>query len=269
MSENQIDLITTMSPSRLGCAQQCLAKFAFRYVDKLRGATSAALQFGRAFDEAGAAVYAAKMTTGTTLPSSDVQARFAAEWDFAAGAVDDWGEDSRGGLLDSGTRGVALWRDRIAQHVQPVAVQEDLRATVVDPATGEPFQLRGVIDVRGSTISNPAVVADIKTSARVYQPARFAREWQPAAYTLLAGTPTFEYHVVTSAKAPETQVLRAVVSDGDRTAFLRRAAMLRRQIAHAARTGDWLPNRTHVLCSRRYCEHWAACEQRYGGRVPA
>jgi len=261
-------LIGTLSPSRIATAQRCLAQFAFRYVERLPTTSSPALQFGVAMDAVSTAAYRVKMKSGETPAAKDVADRFAAEWDFAAAAVEQWGDDDRGSLLDSGTRGAKLWRESIATHVVPLAVQEHLSATVVDPTTRDPFTLHGYLDLRRAQPGG-SVVADLKTSRARFQAARLSREWQPAAYTLLAGTATFEYHVLTTTKQPEMQVLRAHVSDSDRSAFLVRAGMLRRQVVTALRSGDWLPNRTHVLCSRRYCDHWAACEARYGGKVPA
>lgn len=259
-------LIGTVSPSRLETAQRCLAQFLFRYVERRPERFNASMQFGNAADAASGESYRDKMRTGRTPSAKDVQARFADEWDWAATAVDDWGEEKRGDLLDVGTRAMATWRDRIADFVQPAAVQEDLTQVVTDATSGDSFALRGIIDVRGVAAALP-VVADLKTSGKLYRADTFQRKFQPTAYTLLTGTPTFQYHVLTTQRTPQTQVLQCAVADHERVAFLRRAAMLRRQVATAFRTGDWLPNRTHTLCSRRYCDHWETCEKRFGGRV--
>lgn len=262
-------LIGRMSPSRLETAAKCLAQFAFRYVERLPERFRAAMQFGNAVDDTGNGTYEAKRKSGATPSKSDVQERFAAAWDWAAAAVDDWEDETAGQLLDVGVKAVAAWRDRIAVHVVPEAVQEKLEAVVADPATGDRFVLTGYLDVRGNVPSKQRrVVADLKTSGRVYRPDVFARRFQPVTYTLLTGIPTFEYHVLTTTKEPQTQVLRATLPDSDRDAFLRRAGMIRRQVGHAYATGDWLPNRSHMMCSRRYCEFWATCEKRHGGRVP-
>lgn len=261
-------LIGRMSPSRLETATKCLAQFAFRYVERLPERFRAAMQFGNAVDDTGNGTYRAKQQRGVTPSAKDVQERFAAAWDYESAAVDDWGEETRGSLLDTGVKAVAAWRDRIAVHVQPEGVQQMLEAQVVDPVSGDPFVLTGYLDVRG-VAKDRRLVADLKTSGKRYSPDVFSRKFQPVVYTLCTGIPTFEYHVLTTTKTPQTQVLRATLPDSDRDAFLRRAGMIRRQIAHAWQTGDWIPNRTHQMCSRRYCEFWATCEKRHGGRVPA
>jgi hypothetical protein len=262
-------LIGRVSPSRLETAARCLAQFAFRYIERLPERFRAAMQFGNAVDATGNGVYEAKLKSGETAPVRDVQDRFAAAWDWEASAVDDWEGEERGALLDVGVRCVSAWRDRIAVHVVPEAVQEKLETVVADPSTGEQFTLTGYLDVRGNVPSKQRrVVADLKTSGRAYRPDVFARRFQPVTYTLLTGIPTFEYHVLTTTKEPQTQIMRATLPDSDRESFLRRAGMLRRQVAHAFTSGDWLPNRGHMLCSRRFCEFWSTCEKRHGGRVP-
>lgn len=286
-------LIGSVSPSRLDTAQRCMAQFYFRYVEKLRERWRSRLSFGKACDDAGNAVYVAKQALGTTMSRSDVQEQFAAAWDFHAMQIDEWEEgDTHGQLLDRGTQAMAEWRDRIALFMSPTGVQEKISATVKCPRTGDEFVLNGVIDVRGTvpmraelragdamnrfaSIGNEiaeatqlAVVADLKTAAKRYMADAFVRRSQPAAYTLLTGCDQFEFHVlVTTTTGAKTQVLRSQVTDADRNGFVQRAAMIRRHVAHAYKTGDWLPNRTHTLCTRRHCEFWATCEARFGGRV--
>lgn len=272
------ELTRSVSPHRLETAQRCLAMFAFRYLERLPERWRSALSFGRAVDEAGNETYEEKRRTEQTPSAREVQERFAAAWDFASEGVDEWQDgETKGSLLDKGTRAMALWRERIALHVHPLAVQERLEIAVRDPATGDPFSLNGVVDLRYQQLAHgdperiwrPAI-ADLKTAGRAYRADEILRRAQPPAYALLTGVSTFEYHVLTiGTKEPQTQVLRAQIPAGDREAFLRRAGMIRRQIAHAHATGDWLPNRTHQLCSRRYCEFWAACERRHGGKVPS
>lgn len=262
----------SMSPSKFKAAATCGAKFLFRYVaprEDRATSYSASLQWGAAFDQVGNAVYTDKHKTGETPPVRDVQERFAAEWDWASDGVDLWMGRTKGDLLDVGTKAAALWRDRIALHFTPTGLQERLEVDVTDPATREVWKLVGVVDAadRGTVHGTPVVI-DLKTTGRRYQVNAFAREVQPAAYTLLTGIPNFEYHILLNTKTPDTQVLRAELPDSERDSFLLRASILRRQIQHSIRTGDWFPNRAATTCSRRYCEHWRACEHRFGGTVP-
>ncbi len=260
------ELTGRMSPSRLETASACLAKFAFSYVERLPWRFSSSAQFGNAVDAVAAWAYGDKIKSGEAPVRADVRDRFAAEWDYQADAVDDWRDWRRGELLDIGVAGVGRWRDRIVDFVEPLAVQQKLEVEITDPIDGDRYVLNGIVDLR-ARVAGREVIVDGKTSEKRYPASRVARSYQPPTYSVLGACSTFEYHVQTVAKEPQVQVLRANITDSDRRSLLLRAGMIRRQIAHAFRTGDWLPNRTHFLCSRRYCDHWAACEKRFGGRV--
>lgn len=261
-------LIGRMSPSRLEAAQQCLARVYFQYVDEPPPrAMGVDASFGNAFDELGNDVYAEKIRTGETPKANDVADRFAGIWEWHADYTEAWGDDTPGELLDRGTEAAKLWRSRIAAHVFPHATQERLQRTVTDPITGERFDLYGYVDLRAQVLDHETVV-DLKAPRRRIPAARVLREFQAPVYSILTERPWFEYHVVTRNKNPQTQILRTHISDSHRRATLVRAGMLRRQIRVAWQTGDWLPNRTGNLCSRRWCDHWQRCERKYGGRVP-
>lgn len=257
------------SPSKIDCANKCAAQFRYRYVQRLPEATTSSLAFGRALDETGNAVYIEKQRTGKTPSVDDARARWAAEWDYYGDAVVEWDDDeSKGSCLDEGVRGVPLWRNGFAAHLQPEAVQEKLVKTVVDEASGDSFEVSGVLDVRGVIAAAARkVVADLKSSGKRYGVDRVIRGTQPVAYTLLTGIPTFEFHVLVRTKTPKTQLFRAAITDDDRRAFVKRTAILRRNVAHALTSGDWLPNRAHQMCSRRWCSFWAQCERDHGGCV--
>lgn len=272
MTENPLTrTLARMSPSKVECAAKCLAQFAFRYIERVTHPLwNSSIVLGRALDTATGAAYTAKAVTGTTPSADDVAARFAAEWDMESETVERWDDgDTAGGLMDWGTRAGARWRDEIAQFVRPRAVQPKLERDVFDPRTGDRWTMSGFADQIGELESTgQPIVTDLKVSGRRYSADRITRGWQPAFYTLMADIPTFQFHVLVQNKAPAVQVIGATFTAADHAAVVSRTAMLRRQIRNAHATGDWLPNRTHTLCSRRYCEHWRACEQRHGGRVP-
>lgn len=272
MTERPIgEVIAKMSPSRLDVAQRCLALFRFRYVepDGRNMPHAWRMAFGSAMDDAANVVYRRKLESHETVSSSEVADLFANAWDYNATLVEDFESSSRGELLDVGVRGAALWRDNIAQHVQPTKPpQLHVARDITDPRTREKWTLHGYLDLL-CEINSTQVVSDLKTSAKRYNDSALTTNSQPAAYTLLTDVPTFQYHVLTNTKKPQTQVLSAHVSDDVRNSYIVRAGMLRRQVRHAYMTGDWIPNRQHVLCSRRYCDQWERCTREFGGEVKA
>jgi len=258
-------LIDVMSPSRLDCAQRCLAQFRFRYLDRLPSPKPATTVLGSAMDAAANDVYLSKMDTGTTLSGDDVADRFVHEFDWHATQVEDWTVD-RGKTMDTGVRVATTWRDNIAQHVTPSQVQPQFKRDVVDPVSGDQFTFTGYVDTM-IRVGDQEAVADLKTTGRRYPTNQIVKATQPAVYTLLTGQPTFVYHVVTTTAKPSTQCLTGTLSDSHHRHTLIRTGMVRRQVAAAYSSGDWLPNRGHMLCSRRWCPYWRQCEVEYGGEV--
>lgn len=262
-------LIERMSPWRIDCANRCMAQFFFRYVQRRKRdeRQSVAAAYGTAFDEAGNHVYRGKLETGETTSADDAADMFAAQWDFISMVVDDWGSDKKGVLLDRGVAGAKLWRNNIAQFVKPLSKpQQKLEKVVADPRTGDEWLLMGYLDLHAE-VRGVEVVSDMKAPGKRYSEGRLLQESQPTAYTILADVPRFEYHVVTNTPRPVTQVIGANISKDAQEAFLLRAGMLRRRIEHSYMSGDWLPNRQHQLCTRRYCDHWEACQNEFGGEV--
>lgn len=272
MAEKQLgDVIARMSPSRLDVAQRCLAQFRFRYVDPDGRNMPFAwrMAFGSAMDDAANGVYSYKLEKHRTPSAEDAAERFAAAWDYNSTLVEEWEGSTRGNVLDVGTKGAKLWRNEIAQHVQPLKdPQLHVQREITDPMTQEKWTLHGYLDLLGE-VDGLRMVTDLKTSGKRYSDSAFASNSQPAAYTLLTDVPVFSYHVVTTAKTPVTQVMTAKVGDSQRHAYVLRAGMLRRQIRHAYMTGDWLPNRQHMMCSKRYCDQWQRCVAEFGGEVKA
>lgn len=261
------DLIGTVSPSRIETALQCMARFHWQYVEKTPRPFRADQQLGNAVDATATWLYERKRKTRRNPKILDVLEFFASQWDYERQAIDDWQGDTPVGLQRMGLGMVKAWFEQVACNVQPEATQQHITRNVVDVDSKVEFLLTGVIDAIGRT-TVPRAVIDVKQSVRAYREDRVLRSSQPPTYTLLAGVDVFEFHVLVRNVEPRVQVLRTVVTDADRQSFIRRTAMLRRQIAHAWKSGDWLPNRTGFLCSRRYCAHWDACERRFGGTVP-
>lgn len=260
------DHAARLTPSKLETARMCMARFRFEYVDRLPRRARADAELGNAADTTANEAYLQRKARDTLPAVGDVLDRFAAMWDWHAALVEEWDGETRGAMLDDGVRCMRLWRTRVAPHVRPESVQPTIRRQF--GAAGDVWTLSGRLDVVADTGAGRAI-ADLKLSARRFGADRITRSTQPAAYSLLSDAPIFEFHVLVRTVTPQVQILRGVVDDVDRAHFLRVAEMTRRTIRAASTTGDWIPNRGHFLCSRRYCPFADACEREYGGRVPA
>jgi len=283
MVEKQLgDVINKMSPSRIDAAQRCLALFKYRYVDVQRHAEPRAWKtaFGTAMDDAANGVYQQKLDTHVTPSANDVAERFDWAWDLQKPLIEQWEDAKPGDILDRGTQGAKMWRENIALYMQPTQKpQFHVEREIVDPKDNSTWTLHGFIDLVGQVDGLAAsfndmapgttINVDLKTSGKRYSESKLQTASQPAAYTILTGEPKFAYHVITTTKKPVTQWLQADISPSIQHLYVVRAGMTRRMIRNAYMTGDWMPNRDHVLCSRKYCGEWARCQAEFGGEVKA
>jgi hypothetical protein len=77
----------------------------------------------------------------------------------------------------------------------------------------------------------------------------------------------FQFHVAVLLATPKTQAFTVQVTEQDNLRALRTMQITRRQIRAAVASGDFVPNREHQMCSRRWCGYWAQCENEHGGKV--
>lgn len=262
------------SPTKLDMWQRCQRAFYYRYILGLKSPPSAAMAFGRAMDDTTSGVYAEKMVTGETV--DDVDDRWAHEWDRASSDVADWQGDDRGSLTDQGVKIVRLWRDRVAVPSIPTSVQ-DHRAVEVSGLESKPILpsedrkadlvFHGVADVM-LDIGGAKAIGELKTRARKMSEDEMVRSPQAAGYSITHQTNLMQWHVATRTKNPDVQVLDQITDPGQSGALLYRVGIAHRQVRFATRSGDFLPNRANMLCSKRWCAYASQCERECGGTVP-
>lgn len=276
-------VLDSFSASKLEMAERCMQAFAFRYLEGRRAPPNAARAMGNAVDATANAVYFEKLQTHTTPPTEDAAARFAAWWDQEASKVPDWQDEKPGELLDAGVASVRQWRDSVAVHVQPVMepqVHLEWNATSPHPerdavaGIGSTFAVQGVTDLVAEvpTVDGRRLqtVVDHKASGKAWNAGDVMRSAQPPVYQRATGVGMFQFHVLRQGlKEPRTTIVGLQVPASAADHVVVRMSIARRNIARAWRSGDWTPNRNHVLCSRRWCGFWQECERRHGGMVPA
>lgn len=251
-----------ISPSQAAMWLRCQAQWKYRYVDGLKSPPSAALAFGKAFDNMSNAVYSLKMVTGET--ANDTADLFAAEWDKAKVQVELWEDEDPAKLLDQGTTLATLWRNDIAVTVQPVGVQVPANL-IADDGT----QIHGIVDTVAQVGDNHKVVHELKTKAKSMSEADIQRSLQVPIYAEAVGTNQVQWDVAVKTKVPKTQVIQTTVTPRDVRGAVSQLVGARRQINASVQSGDFLPNRQNMMCSKRWCAYWEQCEKDHGGTVPS
>ena len=267
------DLVDAMSPSRSDLWAKCQWAFFARYVLGIRRPPTAAMAWGNAHDGAANAVYVDKLATGATMPVDEAAERYAESWNVARIDVEDWEDADPGTFLDQGVALTREWHKRAATKVEPVSVQVRVERAIHEP-DGSTWTLLGYVDLIGDVPTagggTRRVVIDHKASGRYWTAADVIRSSQGPAYSIGTGVEPFSLHVGTrrgKSKSVAWKSLTLTIGQTDRDGWLIRTSIARRQIAAAYRTGDFLPNRGHMLCSRRWCGFWRECERANGGRV--
>ena len=276
-SLDPVDRLTIRtSPSRTECYIQCPAKFYFRYIERLPKPKFARMVFGSGMDHAQTWAFGQVMN-GNPLPDAqeifDETAEKIREKSLAEpeNGVEGLREEVVDDLVALAKDSIPVWRRDFATQVVPMKVQQHvsidmggwvlhgfLDSSYVDKSTGE------------------EIVGDLKTSGTRQDPGRAKPEndlWkglQPVVYTGATGINTFEYVVlINQKKGTRIQRLKGVISDEHRKGMLNMARTAREAIRRTFMTGaDFMPNRTSMMCSRRYCDACDRCEAKFGGTIP-
>lgn len=272
-------LVEHISGTQLDMFQRCQYAYYRRYVLGEKKPPSASLVFGRADDETKNGIYAHKIESGETAPAGECQEIFAAEFDQAAQEVEDWGPDKPAVLKDKGVGMIGQWREVSAVSTTPEAVQVEFLVDVRDPSPNpaEPIKLKGYIDLIRSAGDGTKTIREHKTSGRAWSDRRVRQEeLQAPLYSLGVSLdpnlqdvdPDYvEYEVAVKTKEPKLLTYPRTVDQEERDGMVKRLMSARRLIQVSRKTGDFLPNRKNVLCSKRWCGYWESCQREFGGEI--
>jgi RecB family exonuclease len=177
-----------VSPSRLNTYLNCPLKFRLKYIDGLCEVTTPSAFLGKLVHQA-LAYYYQHQKLGITLGAGELLNWLAAYWpqaqaaekvDFASQADETALKKQAGELV------LAYLTSRAPDEPAVLAVEQSLKAALIDPQTGEDLGLPlvGILDLLLDDISGPLIV-DFKTASRSSQPQELLHELQLTAYSYL------------------------------------------------------------------------------------
>jgi len=177
-----------ISPSRLGLWLRCPLAFRFRYVDGVKSPTTPSLFIGKMCHR-GLETFYRHRQLGVTLEAEDVAQRMIDGWDEAI-AEEGMQFDAESDETEAKLKTVDLVAAYLAcapeDEPRPLAVEATMEEPLVDPVTGEDFEipLLGIVDL---VLNGPegALIIDFKTAARSGTPAEIAHEIQLSSYSYL------------------------------------------------------------------------------------
>lgn len=249
-------LAEVLSPSQVRTFADCQARWWFKYGVGMADPPTPSLGFGRALHVALETAMRHKKIAGRDLAAPEVIEVFGAVWRDEADQV-AWSEDE--GPEDLAMKGFALlelfMRDR-APSIQPAAVELDVAGEIGGVA------VRGRLDV----LEVDGTIVDFKTAGR--KPGAHLtmdQAFQAATYAMLEPRASGLVRIETLIKTKEPKLATVESQLGE--ADYRQPQQVYPLAQAAMRSGYYMPNRASMMCSRKQCPFWSACEDEFGGRV--
>jgi hypothetical protein len=254
------ELAGVLSPSQCACWNQCSAKWWFRYGLQERDIQGSARGIGKAIHSTMRANFAQKIETHRDLPVTAIQAIFDEHWTEEAEQTEFQAGENSEALATMGRACVTKYIKIAAPAIQPAKVELKVEGVINSVA------VRGYVDI----LDIHGRIIDLK-SAKTSPPKNTVRPdyvFQIATYSAITPGASGEARLDTVVKLQRDIKLVSTdftVSEADR----RHVNIMYPLAQEGMRSGLYMPNRSGLLCSRRYCGYFRLCEEEYGGEVKA
>jgi len=165
-------------------------------------------------------------------------------------------DEEPGDLKKQGEVLTLKYLDEACPEIEPKAVEFPVSGSI------NGVRVRGFIDL----LDAEGRVIDLKTAARTPSEISSDYRFQVATYRqLLGGIVTGQARVDTlvKTKTPKLVQMSCTIDQSDIDSVNALYPVVQRGI----RGGFFAPNRSHYLCSRKYCGFWRECQRQFGGKV--
>jgi hypothetical protein len=263
-----------LSPSMINMLKRCEAAFWFRYVCRLKIPPTGALVLGSSYDDALTTNYLQKIKTKNDLEIEDVVDAFITSFNERKQDAELQENESADKMKDVGVKLVQAYQKTVSPSIQPIAAQKEYNVKF----PGVDWILKGISDVE----TKNGEIHDNKTSGKT--PGKRDGEYlinpdhhfQMLCYSMAkkmesginAGNKLYLDYAI-KVKYPRVVTIQIPPpSPSDMKHFQIITATSRQKIELLKRGYTQpLPNRSNMMCSRKYCGFWAECEKKFGGTV--
>lgn len=263
VAEEKAPSFEYLSVSRLNLYMKCPRAYAFRYLENEKIIPAGVMMLGWTIHDAVEHNLAQKIESHEDLAEQLVLDHFSTSYDFESNKC-LWEEKLKPGpTKDVGIAMLKLHHSTVAPTIQPVMVEEEFNMLL----RNRDWFFKGRID----TMTIEQLLVELKTTGRKPRIISFSHRLQIIAYMvalLSAGQLTHKTRVdyLLRHKNPEkVDILQFDYSptQGDMRMFLNLTTNVAKGIE-----GEVFPvNRSHMLCSRKWCGYWELCEHAEGGTV--
>ncbi|MEM4626443.1 MAG: PD-(D/E)XK nuclease family protein [Candidatus Bilamarchaeaceae archaeon] len=243
---------------------ECSAKFYFQNIEQVQVPNKPALAFGASIHKALETNFKQKVATRKDLPLEEVKEVFSDTLDneFQNVEPNDF-EEKPGAYKDSGIELVEKYQKEHAYRIFPKYAEQKISVKF----KGIDYGLTGTIDL----VDEDNVLIDHKTTSRQVTKVPQAYQIQVGgAYPFLLKTLTKEpvngirvdFLIRKGAKTTYTQILPVKIDYDERYFF-----NVFLDVTTGIKNGVFIPNRSHMYCSKRFCQYWSVCINKFGGKV--
>jgi hypothetical protein len=164
-------------------------------------------------------------------------------------------EETPSAIAAMGERLLAKYMEEVAPRIKPAVVECDVEGEIGG------VRVRGRVDL----VDRSGRIIDVKASAR--RPRAVAPDYafQLATYAQIYPKASGEARLDTLVRTQFVQVVPLAYRIAEHD--LRATRVLYPLVQDGMRSGLYWPNRHSMLCSRRQCAFWRACEREFGGTV--
>lgn len=263
-----------LSHTQLEMFLRCPAQWMFRYIEKLKQPPSGPLAFGITFDDAMNVNYEQKIISDEDLTPDEVKDAFVTEFDSRKNDV-TWAEKEK--PEDFRAQGIDLVEQHMKDYapgIHPLEVQPRIELQGKDQA----YSIVTVPDI----ITRDNTIIDVKTTGKrpgnletdKTKPPRFKVSHGHllqasiyavsflAKFNLMSKATHLMYHI--RKKASEILDLSFTPTSAEQSFAMGQIDRVSKALAFAKAENVFVPNRSHMMCSKKHCGYWDICHKRFG-----
>jgi len=244
-----------LSPSSASQYLGCSAKYYYRKVVKIDDPPTGALTLGSSVHSAIGENFAQKLETHQDLDIAGVSAIYNSAWAEKAKDTEFRDDEDPATMKAQGLALALKYLDEACPSIQPAAVERHVSGRIGG------VLVQGFIDLMDVS----GRIIDLKTAAK--KPTEIGSDYrfQLATYQQLCPEASGEARLDTLVKTKAPQLIR--LDCKSEQAAIDATEKLYPLVQQSIRAGVWLPNRSHFMCSRKYCGAWRNCQKDFGGTV--
>lgn len=251
------------SPSQLTMFLRCSAAWKYRYVDGLKIPPASAMVLGTSYHKGLETNYSQKINSMVDLPIMDVLDATSTELDTLLRDEVSWSEEERskgllnvkGELKDKVTGLVKTYQIEKSPYIQPESVEKDF----IIEFQNVDYIVKGRVDL----VDNRGNIRENKTSGITPSQISADHKLQGTFYAIAERKKNVVFDYAIKTKTPKIVSHEFAPDESEKDFSLKITSL----VDSASKSGAYLPNRNHFMCSKSQCGFWRNCLKEFKGSI--